>query len=149
MRESFIPSSSLSQEERLGMLANRRDADFWLQKGIIMTAHNQVATAIQCYKQTLLLNEEHYVAMYNLAVCYERRDKLSSALKWFKRASKIKPSLHFTYVGAAVNLFKLGRFEKAEAFVRAGIAQVKKLKIEKFGCLQHIEDEDIKPFNRA
>jgi len=59
--------------------------------------------------------------MHNLAVCYERRDKYSSALKWFKRASKIKPDLHFTYIGVAVNYFKLAKFEIAANFVRAGI----------------------------
>lgn len=78
--------------------------------------------------------------MYNLAVCYERRDKYSSALKWFKRASKIKPSLHFTFIGATINLFKLGKFALAESYVRAAISQVKKLKIEKFGDLSYIEE---------
>lgn len=52
--------------------------------------------------------------MHNIAVCYERLEKFSSALKWFKRASQIKPSMHFTFIGAAINLFKLGKYEKAE-----------------------------------
>ena len=59
--------------------------------------------------------------MHNLAVCYERRDKYSSALKWFKRASYVKPDLHFTYIGAAINLFKLAKYELAAEFVRVAI----------------------------
>ena len=138
----------MTAEEKIRQINTVRDADFWLQKGISMTAHNQLSTAIQCYKQTLLLNDEHYVAMYNLAVCYERRDKYSSALKWFKRASKIKPTMHFTFIGAAVNFFKLAKFEQAESFVRAAIAQVEKLKIEQCGSLDVIEKEDEGPFHR-
>ena len=94
-----------------------------------MTANNQLPTAIQCYKQTLLLNENHYVAMYNLAVCYERRNKCGCALKWFKRASFIKPELHATYIGAAINYFKLAKYDIAESFVRAAISQVEREKI--------------------
>ena len=70
------------------------------------------------------------------------------ALKWFKRASKIKPDLHFTYIGVAVNYFKLAKFEIAANFVRAGIVQLERKKIEKFGSLDYIEPVDEEPYYR-
>lgn len=86
--------------------------------------------------------------MHNIAVCYERLEKFSSALKWFKRASQIKPSMHFTFIGAAINLFKLGKYEKAEQFVRAAIKEVEKEKIEQYGSLDFEEPDDIEPDKR-
>ena len=87
IKDNFYDFTTMTGEEKQEQMNLVRDADFWLTKGISMSAHNQLSTAIQCYKQTLLLNQNHYVAMHNLAVCYERLDKLSSALKWFRRAS--------------------------------------------------------------
>ena len=110
IKDNFFNFTDMNQDEKLEQHNLIRDSDFWLTKGISMTAHNQLSTAIQCYKQTLLLNQDHYVAMHNLAVCYERMDKISSALKWFKRASQIKPTMHFTFIGAAINFFKLGQY---------------------------------------
>lgn len=86
--------------------------------------------------------------MHNLAVCYERLDKISSALKWFKRASQIKPTLHFTFIGASINLFKLGRYQQAAKFIRAAIKEVEKEKISHFGSLDFVEDDDVQPFYR-
>ena len=83
--------------------------------------------------------------MHNIAVCYERLDKFTSALKWFKRASRIKPSIHFTFIGAAVNLFKLGYCEFAAEFVRAAIYEVERIKMREFGSLDHIEKDDEDP----
>ena len=40
----------MNQEEKLEQLNLIRDADFWLTKGISMTTHNQLSTAVQCYK---------------------------------------------------------------------------------------------------
>ena len=40
----------MTAEEKIRQINTVRDADFWLQKGISMTAHNQLSTAIQCYK---------------------------------------------------------------------------------------------------
>ena len=77
--------------------------------------------------------------MHNLAVCYERLDKISSALKWFKRASQIKPTMHFTFIGAAINFFKLGKYNEAANFIRAAIKEVEKEKILHFGALDYVE----------
>ena len=86
--------------------------------------------------------------MHNLAVCYERRDKFSSALKWFRRASQIKPSMHFAFIGAAINFHKLGYYMRAAEFVRAAIQEVEREKIEQFETLEHIESDDEEPFYR-
>ena len=117
-----------------------RDADFWLTKGISMMAHSQISTAIQCYKQTLLLNENHYVAMHNIAVCYEQLEKFSCAHKWFKRSTFVEPKMHQSFIGAAVNAFKLGKYQAAADLVRSAIIEVKKEKINQFGDLEHVEE---------
>ena len=86
--------------------------------------------------------------MHNIGVCYERLEKFTAALKWFKRASQIAPNKHFTFRGATINFFKLGKYQQASDFVRAAISEVKKEKIEKFGSLDHIETEDAEPYDR-
>ena len=50
--------------------------------------------------------------------------------------------MHFAFIGATINFFKLGKFQKAADFVRAAIAEVEKDKIEKFGSLDHVEKID-------
>ena len=91
-------------------MARMKIVDFWLTKGISMYASNQLSTAMQCYKQALMLNSNHYVAMHNLGACYERLGKFTAALRWFKRASLFAPHMHVAFVGATINFFKLGKF---------------------------------------
>ena len=50
IKERFYDFRGLSPEQKLKMMTEIRDADFWLIKGISMTSHNQLSTAIQCYK---------------------------------------------------------------------------------------------------
>ena len=59
--------------------------------------------------------------MFNLAANYERLGKFGSALKWFKQAAKIKPDFELAHEGAALNLFKLGRYKAAAKSIRACI----------------------------
>ena len=120
-----------------------RDADFWLTKGIQTTYSNNLSTAIQCYKQCLLLNEEHYVAMFNIAAVYERFNKFTCAFKWFKRTVQVESSMNEAHMGAALNLFKLGKFELAATFVEEAIAVLEDLKREKEGGrIDTVELED-------
>ena len=51
--------------------------------------------------------------MYNLGTNYERLHKFGSALKWFKHAAIIKPNMEIAHRAAALNYFKLGRYEEA------------------------------------
>jgi hypothetical protein len=41
-----------------------------------MQVEDNVVTAIDCYKQAILINTVHYPAIFNLATCYDRLDKL-------------------------------------------------------------------------
>ena len=56
--------------------------------------------------------------------------------------------MHFTFIGAAINFFKLGKFKKAADFVRAAIKEVERVKIEHCGSLDHVESDDVQPFYR-
>ena len=56
--------------------------------------------------------------------------------------------MHFTFIGASINFFKLGLYVQAAKFVRAGIKEVEKEKLEQFGSLDHIEEDDVQPFYR-
>ena len=86
IRDQLAQTEHLSEEDRNKMIEEYRDADFWLTKGISTAMRDQHATAIQCYKQALLLNPDHYLVMFNIACSYERFSKFSCAFKWFKRA---------------------------------------------------------------
>ena len=37
--------------------------------------------------------------------------------------------MHFTFIGAAINFFKLGKYSQAAVFIRAAIKEVEKVKI--------------------
>ena len=67
-------------------------------------------TAIQCYKQTLLLNKINFIAMYNIAVLYFKLNKLTSAKRWFQKAIDIEPRMYQSYHGACLTCFKLGSY---------------------------------------
>ena len=47
--------------------------------------------------------------------------------------------MHVAFIGATINLYKLGMYQKAADFVRAAIIEVEKEKIAKFGSLDHVE----------
>lgn len=46
IKESFFNLTNLDQDEKLEQMNLIRDSDFWLTKGISMTTHNQLSTAI-------------------------------------------------------------------------------------------------------
>ena len=56
--------------------------------------------------------------MYNLGTNYERLHKFGSALKWFRHAAIIKPNMEIAHRAAALNFFKLGRYEEATKSIR-------------------------------
>ena len=122
LRDWLKQETGLTDEERARKEKVNREADFWLAKGIATNQADQVRAAVQCYKQALKLNRDNFLAMFNLAACCERLGKLSTALKWFKQATKVKPDFELAHEGAALNLFKLGRYKEAAKALRACIA---------------------------
>ena len=121
MRDRVKSDSRLTDEERIEVEKANKEADFWLAKGIAINQANQLQAAVQCYKQALTLNPENFLAMFNLAANYERLYKFASALKWLKQATKVKPDFELAHEGAALNLFKLGRYKEAAESIRACI----------------------------
>lgn len=47
-----------------------------------------------------------------------------------------------------MNFFKLGRYQKAVAYARAGVAKAENIMVEKYGSISHLEKEDAEPFLR-
>jgi len=75
------------------MLKVLKDADFWFYKGIMTDKEGFRSAAIDCYKQALLLNQNHFPSMFNVATCYQRQKKFKSSCKWFIRLVQIKPEM--------------------------------------------------------
>ena len=121
LRERLKREAGLTDEERRATEKVHREADFWLGKGIATNHADQVQASAQCYKQALTLNPGNFLAMFNLAASYERLSKLGSALRWFRQATKVKPDFEIAHEGAALNLFKLGRYAEAAKCLRACI----------------------------
>ena len=97
-----------------------------------------------------MLNPEHYLAMFNIASCYERFNKFSCAYKWFKRTVQIQPKMHEAHMGTALNLFKLGRYQEAVLFIEEAILALQNRKLES-GCkhIDEVEQEDVEPWDRG
>lgn len=88
--------------------------------------------------------------MYNIAACYERFNKFSCAYKWFRRAVQTQPKMDIAHMGAALNLFKLGKFKKAVIFIEEAILALQGRKLET-GCsdVNAVEQEDVEPWDRG
>lgn len=69
-----------------------------------------LSTAIQCYKQALILNKAHFMATFNLAVLYYKTFKLTSAKRWFLKTVDLEPKIEEAYRGASLACFKLGQY---------------------------------------
>jgi len=111
----------LTESEKPQLEEQISKADNWYNKGLDAMAIGQRLSAIQCFKQALIKNQLHYVAMYNLAVLYFRAHKLSSARKWFLKVCEIEPNLGNAYWGVCLAYFKLGAYSKAEKVIEQGI----------------------------
>jgi tetratricopeptide (TPR) repeat protein len=66
----------MNVKEKMHTLRVFKDADFWFRKGANTQREDNIVTAIDCYKQAILINPCHYPSIYNLAICYERQNKL-------------------------------------------------------------------------
>lgn len=115
----------LSLKQRVAWRKKQKDADYWVFKGVVANNVGQIARAIDCYKEALKINQGHFPTMFNLATCFERQKKFTSALTWFKKFIKIKPELEQGYMGACLTAFKLGLYQEARDFVEIGIEIVK------------------------
>jgi Tfp pilus assembly protein PilF len=51
--------------------------------------------------------------MFNLAVAYLHRGKVTSAKRWFLKAIEIEPKLELAYRGGCIACFKLGQYQEA------------------------------------
>ena len=75
----------------------------------------------------------NYVAMFNIAAAYERFNKFSCAFKWFKRVIQTDPTFSTAYMGAALNLFKQGKFKLSAAYIEESIVVLEEEKVAKLG----------------
>ena len=80
----------------------------WIWDGGLEYVGNDLGLAINCFKEALSTYLYHFPAMFNLATCYEKDGKLIYAIKWLKRALRLKNDYHFAYLGLSLCLFKLG-----------------------------------------
>lgn len=63
--------------------SNLKDADFWYHKGFTLGKKDKMQTAIDCYKEALVINQQHYPSMFNLACCYQKSGRNELALEYF------------------------------------------------------------------
>jgi tetratricopeptide (TPR) repeat protein len=69
--------------------------------------------AIDEYKQSIHKNPDHYLAMYQLAQCYEKKGRYNAAKKWLLRVLKLQPEFEQAFKGLALISFKLGYYNDA------------------------------------
>lgn len=56
------------------------------------TAYSSYDGAIAIYKKALLLDKNHQEAMYQMAYCYQKKNDLKKAKKWYEKAIQIDES---------------------------------------------------------
>lgn len=56
------------------------DSDYWYHKGVVLTGMNENDFALNCYRQALLLKQDHEPSIFNLACSYEKLEKYEDAL---------------------------------------------------------------------
>jgi len=144
-RESRMVDPEKSRQMKTGVF---NDADFWYHKGFTTGQKQQMDTALNCYKQAIKIDPAHYPSMFNLACCYEKLGRFSSAKRWFDNLCSIKLDWADAYYGAALSAFKLGKYEETLPRVSKaiGLAEHKSQSWYTFVYLQAVAFKKLKRY---
>lgn len=81
---------------------------FWYSKGINNFKKTNYFAAIECFKQTLILEPSHFYSIFVIACCYELLKNYSTSLKWFEFCKTFHRFRKKVLFGLALNHYKLG-----------------------------------------
>lgn len=121
MREAVNRDKQNSDKERKDKLKILKTADSWFSKGANYQYQDNLTGAVDCYKQALVINQDHYPSAFNLAICYERISKFGCSARWFTHASVLAPNFDVARIGACFVAIKLGALHDALDLADAAI----------------------------
>ncbi len=76
---------------------NPKEADFWINRGLVKQSSRDTAGAVQDYKSALALDMEHPIASHNLAVLSGFQGDQKEAEKLLTEAIEKNPKLSYSY----------------------------------------------------
>lgn len=79
------------------------NSDYYNSKGLEFYNKNEIATAIQYFNKSILLDKKNERAYNNLAMCFWTKGDYANAIKYFKKANSLKK----VYTQPLVNLSNL------------------------------------------
>ena len=89
------------------------DSDYWYHKGVVLTGMNENDYALNCYRQALLLKQDHEPSIFNLACSYEKLEKYHDAHQSFTAAIECRENWPDAHYGLALCCLKLKRNQEA------------------------------------
>jgi len=90
---------------------------FWYWKGWDNIKTNNYLNAIECLKQTLINDENHFLSIFTIACLYELLGFYKTSLEWFELCLSKKKYKKKVYFGLALCHFKQQQYPSASNYL--------------------------------
>jgi tetratricopeptide (TPR) repeat protein len=103
----------MPQDNFLNQDKNPRDAQAWVNQGLLFRRQNNLQKAIECYNKALELNPNCDEAWHNKGIAIENLQKPHEAIACYTKALDINPKYYETWFNKGTVLYSLEKYEEA------------------------------------
>lgn len=97
------------------------DAVLLYNEGTLAMQRGDLEQAIACLRQAIVLNPQHNLAAFNLAMCYDLLGQIDDALLWYQRAMDLDPNDPDPVYNIAEIHFRKKKLPQAEKLCRQAL----------------------------